>query len=370
MSRHIAFIDFETANHQSNSACQVGVVLTDDWQIVDERQWMIRPQRMFFSPNCIRVHGITARDCMDSPQWDRVWAELFPLIDGRTIIAHNVGFDAAVLKATSEAFEIALPQIDLQCTRLISKRTWPGQSGYGLAAIAERLAITFQHHNALEDARACAKIAIMAAEKSGAADLEALEETLGLIRGRIWVDQIRQPRSVKRSRIETVAEPATRYQPKLFRTDGTPSASRTEQIRRTRLRADAILAGCEDTLPLSNKHVVLVNSLLGLQREDAVAFLTQLGATVQSKINLQTHYVIMGTESELDHPGNSSSIPSDKPSDSQPANLIAESQTESADSAMAQVEQRKQDGQPVRILSQRQLLACIPSALAIARGDV
>ena len=367
MSKRIAFIDFETANHQSNSACQIGVVLTDDWQIVDEREWMIRPQRMYFSPNCVRVHGITARDCMDSPPWDRVWSELFPLLDGRTIIAHNVGFDAAVLKATSEAYDIALPQIDLQCTRLIAKRTWPGQSGYGLAAIAERLAIRFQHHNALEDARACAKIAFAAAEKAGAADLDALEESLGLIRGRIWVDQIHQPRTVRRSRIESVAEPMSRYQPKLFRADGTPSASRTEQIRKTRLRADAILAGCEDSCPLAGKHVVLIHSLLGMQREDAISFLTHLGATVQSKINLQTHYVIMGTESELDRPGASASETNHSLSSEVTPDAIGGCGNQEP---LAEIEKRKQDGQPVRILSQRQLLACIPSALAIARGDM
>jgi DNA polymerase-3 subunit epsilon len=289
------------------------------------------------------------------------------LLDGRTIIAHNVGFDAAVLKATSEAYDIALPQIDLQCTRLIAKRTWPGQSGYGLAAIAERLAIRFQHHNALEDARASAKIAFAAAEKARAADLDALEESLGLIRGRIWVDQIRQPRTVRRSRIESVAEPMSRYQPKLFRADGTPSASRTEQIRKTRLRADAILAGCEDSCPLAGKHVVLINSLLGMQREDAISFLTHLGATVQSKINLQTHYVIMGTESELDRPGASASETNHSLSSEVTPDAIGGCGNQEP---LAEIEKRKQDGQPVRILSQRQLLACIPSALAIARGDM
>ena len=355
MSNQIACIDFETANNQSNSACQIGVVFLDGWRIVDEREWLIRPQRMYFSPHCVRVHGITARDCMDSPQWDKVWTELFPLIDGRTIIAHNVGFDAAVLQKTSQSYDIALPQIDLQCTRLIAKRTWPGQSGYGLAAIAERLEIEFKHHNALEDARACAKIVMAAAEKAGAVDLDSLEDKLGLTRGRIWVDQIRQPRTVRRTRIETVAEPNTRYQPKLFRGDGIPTSSRAEQIRITRLRADAILAGCEDTRPLEGKHVVLMNSLLGLQREDAVSFLTQLGAKVQTKINLQTHYVILGTESNLDR----------NPETSSTTGMEAEGAAQ-----ISEMEKRKETGQPIRILSQRQLLACIPSALAIARGDM
>ena len=343
MATQIAVIDFETANSRSSSACQLGVVRLEDWQIINEKEWLIRPQRLYFSPQCVRVHGITARDCMTSPEWDRVWEELHPLIDGCIIIAHNVGFDAAVLQGTCQLYDIAVPPFDLQCTRLIAKRTWPGQSGYGLAAISERLAIQFHHHNALEDARACAQIAIQAAGKLNATDLESLEEKLGLTRGRIWVDQIRQPRTVRRTRIESVAEPQARYDPKVFRTDGTPS--RADQIRRTRLRADAILASCEDVKPLDGKHVFLMHTLLGLDRDDSASFLTKLGAVVQSKMNLQTHYVIMGTTDA--------------------------SNTESVEASLQveQIAQRNKDGQPIRILSQRQLLACIPSGLSIARGD-
>jgi len=343
MVTHVAVIDFETANSRSNSACQLGVVRLEDWRIVEEKEWLIRPQRLYFSPQCVRVHGITARDCLTSPEWDHVWDQLLPLIDGCVIIAHNVGFDAAVLQGTCQLYDIAVPQFDLQCTRLIAKRAWPGQTGYGLAAIAERLSIQFQHHNALEDARACAQIAVAAAEKSNAENLEILEEKLGLTRGRIWVDQVRQPRTVRRTRIESVAEPQARYQPKLFRTDGTPS--RSDQIRRTRLRADAILASCEDFRPLDGKHVVLMHTLLGLDRDDSVSFLTKLGAVVQSKMNLQTHYLIMGTSSSLDDENQESLLP------------------------VEQVKQRNTEGQPIKILTQRQLLASIPSGLAIARGD-
>jgi len=285
---------------------------------------------------------------LTSPEWDRVWDELHPIIDGCVIIAHNVGFDAAVLQGTCQLYDIAVPQFDLQCTRLIAKRTWPGQTGYGLAALSERLSIVFRHHNALEDARACAQIAMMAAEKTKAVDLEDLEEKLGLTRGRIWVDQIRQPRTVRRTRIETVAEPQARYQPKLFRTDGTPS--KTDQIRRTRLRADAILASCEDVRPFHDKYVVLVNTLLGLDREDSVSFLTKLGAVVQPKLNLQTHYVVLGTIVAED-------LNPDGP------------ESDEANSQAKQVEERNKNGQPIRILTQRQLLACIPSGLVIARGD-
>ena len=343
MATQIAVIDFETANSRSSSACQLGVVRLEDWRIVEEKEWLIRPQRLYFSPQCVRVHGITARDCLTSPEWDRVWDELHPMIDGCVIIAHNVGFDAAVLQGTCQLYDIAVPQFDLQCTRLIAKRAWPGQSGYGLAAISERLSIQFRHHNALEDARACAQIAMAAATQANANDLESLEEKLGLTRGRIWVDQIRQPRTVRRTRIESVPEPQARYQPKLFRNDGTPS--RADHIRRTRLRADAILASCEDVRPLAGKHVVLMHTLLGLDRDDSVSFLSKLGAVVQTKLNMQTQYIIIGTTG-----------PSDE-------NSVEETL------AVEQVAERNKDGQPIRILTQRQLLACIPSGLAIARGD-
>jgi len=359
MESKIAVIDFETANNARNSACQIGVVLLDGWEIVDEREWLIRPQRMYFSPQCIQVHGLTARDCMDSPKWDEVWNELHPLLDGRILIAHNVGFDAAVLQGTCQSYDMAVPSFDLQCTRLIAKRAWPGQKGYGLAAIAERLDIRFRHHHALEDSRACAQIAIAAALKSNSKNLEELEDNLGLTRGRIWVDQIRQPRTVRRTRLETVDEPQARYQPKLFRLDGTPT-SKTELIRQTRLRADAILAGCEDSRPLSGKYVVLINSLLGMQRDDSVSFLEKLGAKVQDRLNLQTHYMIMGAISELDA---KSGI-----QEGAGAEALAETEAQ-GETWKKEVDLRNRDGQSIRILTQRQLLACIPSALAIARGD-
>jgi DNA polymerase-3 subunit epsilon len=348
MADRIAVIDFETANNRPNSACQIGIVVLEDWSIVEEREWLIRPQRLYFSPMCVRVHGLTARDCLDAPEWDSLWHEIERLIAGCVVLAHNVGFDAAVLQATCQSHDIAVPSFDLQCTRLIGRRSWSGLPSYGLAALAEHLHIRFRHHNALEDARACARIAIEAAKKANADSLEDLEEALGLVRGRLWFDQMRLPRTIRRSRMDVGTDSSIRKTPKLFRADGNPSASTIERIRHARLRADAILANCQDSKPLEGKAVVLVNTLLGLDREEAVHFLTQLGAKVQSQINLQTHFLIMGLPATDDDP-TTSTVQSTK--------------------QLEEVASRNQEGQQIRILSQRQLLACIPSALSILRGD-
>ncbi len=351
----MAVLDFETATHQPGSACQLGIVVVEPWCIVSEHQWLIRPQRLYFSPRCVQVHGITPRDVMDSPTWDRIWPEVLAIIDGCTVVAHNAGFDANVLSATCRAYDIAVSPIDLQCTRLLAKRTWPALRSHALAAMAEHLGIRFQHHDALEDARAAATLLMKSAALSSADDLNQLEDRLGLVRGRIWTDRIRQPRTLRRSRLERVDEPQPRYEAKTFRRDGAPPTA--SGVREARWRADAILIASQNTRPLEGKHVVLVHTLLGLDREDSVGFLAQLGATVQPRITLQTHYMIMGTASG-----------------SELSNLNRESAMEGSEagaesSRTTDAARRSEAGQPIRILSQRQLLAMLPSGLAIARGD-
>lgn len=342
----LAVIDFETANHQPGSACQLGIVVVEPWRIIAEHQWLIRPQRLYFSPRCIQVHGITPRDVMDAPTWDRIWSEISEILDGTVVVAHNAGFDANVLSSTCQVYDLAIPPLDLQCTRLVSKRAWPGWSSHALANVARELAIEFRHHDALEDARASAKILMLAAQKLGVDSLAELEDDLGILRGRIWSDRVRNPRTIRRSRLDSVREPEPRYEAKQFRNDGAPMRGPTTRIARS--RADEILASAQQAKPLEGKHVVLLNSLLGLERDDAIGFLTQLGAVVQPKINLQTHFVILGAPTTNDP--------------------LSESMTQ-APSPPPEVERRKEDGQPIRVLTQRQLLAMIPSGLAIARGD-
>lgn len=339
----IAVLDFETANHQPNSACQLGIAIVEPWKIIREKRWMIRPQRLYFSPRCVAVHGITAKDVLNAPTWDEIWPEVSQWIDGSVIVAHNAGFDANVLMSTCLAHEITIPPIDVLCTRLISKRSWPALRSHSLASMAEYLSIVFAHHDALEDAKVSARLLIEAASKSGAEDLEQLEEQLGLVRGRVWSDRVRHPRTVRRSRIETVAETPARYEPKRFNKDGSPLQSGKQQ--RPRRIADEILRNSLGNSPFAGKYMVLVGTLLGLDREDSAAFLSQLGASVQSDINMQTQYIIQGTLSESDL---AQSL----------AGISARRQKDIAD--------RNEDGQALTILSQRQLLAMLPAGLETA----
>ena len=82
----IAVLDFETANHQANSACQLGIAIVEPWEIVREKKWMIRPKRLYFSPRCVAVHGITAKDVLQAPTWEEIWPEVLEWIDGTVFL--------------------------------------------------------------------------------------------------------------------------------------------------------------------------------------------------------------------------------------------------------------------------------------------
>jgi DNA polymerase-3 subunit epsilon len=352
-------IDFETANNRSNSACQLGLVCVEDWRVVEERVWLIRPPRMFFSDSCMRVHGITPRDCMDSPTWEKIWSEIKALIQDAVVIGHNVGFDANVLLGTCSHYGIAVPNVTLQCTRLISKRTWPGNDGHGLANVAKLLGISFQHHHALEDARASALIAIHAAEKFGSGTIEALEERLGLVRGRIVADRIHSPRTVRLGRHEFSVE-TRKIQPRTFRADGIPTTSTVK--RRSAVLANAILARSQTLQPLAQKHLVLVGSILGLDRRGAIDFLEALGGVVQSQINMQTHFVVAGTvENDTGEPQQPSLFPSNSAQAAHGGSDLCRMRSE--------LDRRRELGQPIHWISTRQLLAMIPYAAEIVRGE-
>jgi len=195
-----AAIDFETASYEPDSACQVGVVVVDEGAITFEKCWLIRPSRLYFSERCIAVHGIRPRDVLNAPTWPTVWKELLPLLETRITIAHNASFDMNVLLNSILGCDEIAPRIEFQCTRLIARRTWPGRTGYGLHPTATSLGIQFQHHDALEDARACAQIAIASCRQVEADSIESLESILSISRGHIECDSKVSPKSVNRKK--------------------------------------------------------------------------------------------------------------------------------------------------------------------------
>ena len=155
-----AAIDFETADRRRDSACAVGAVLVRQGRIAGRYQQLIRPPRRSFE--FTYVHGLTWADVRDSPAFGDMWPDLRRFLDAAGfLVAHNAGFDRSVLEACCAAAGVTPPGLAFRCTVQMARRTWNLPSA-SLPSVCRHLGIPLNHHDALSDAEACARIAIEA----------------------------------------------------------------------------------------------------------------------------------------------------------------------------------------------------------------
>lgn len=330
-------IDFETANNKPDSACQLAAVHVVDGRIVDERSWLIRPPSMYFSARNISIHGIRPADVKNSPTMSGVWSELSPLIDGEVIIAHNARFDVGVLVNSLAACDVHCPDFEFNCTRSLSRNTWPGRSGYGLKPLGNWLGISFKHHDALEDARCCALIALAAAKACDQSDLTDMESALGIRRGNYRQGLITSPRSLRRSR-SAAGESWGRTTADRW---GFPLKGAAGKAG---VDPHSVKSAAAGELPLAGRNFVFLGPLRGLTESETIQLATSLGATCEIKINAATNYVVAcGCTLE------------------DASQLVCQALAQSS-SAPAGV-----SSAGVRLLSERQFLALIPGGKASTR---
>lgn len=154
-------LDFETANYDRKSACALGVVVVENGQITAQETWLIKPTPFYFQ--FTYIHGISEADTQHSPTFAELWHQIAEMIDFKTVIAHNASFDIGVMRALMAYYELPQPNFDYLCTVQIARRTWKGLPHYNLKALSDKFDIPLQHHNALSDTLACAKIMLEAA---------------------------------------------------------------------------------------------------------------------------------------------------------------------------------------------------------------
>jgi DNA polymerase-3 subunit epsilon len=190
-------IDFETANGKRNSACSVGVVRVENGEIVMSKDWLISPPEMYFHPMNVSIHGITEADVMNSPTFNYIWDEIEDLLDGQMVIAHNASFDVSVLRACLTTYGIPFPHFDYMCTVQISRNIWPNMPNHKLNTMAHMFDIPLNHHDALEDTIACAKIAVKACEVMNVTEMEQLAEEIRVSPGKLYHNGYNSPKKLK-----------------------------------------------------------------------------------------------------------------------------------------------------------------------------
>lgn len=146
-------IDFETAT-TGRMACQIGLVVVKNYEIIDEYSFLIQPPGNKYDYNCIMVHRITPNDTFHCPFFYEIWDKIGPIITSAPIVAHNASFDIDVLKKNCEYYNIPVPELTYYCTCAIHNKL-------SLEETCKLYDIEIgQRHNALYDARSCANLFI------------------------------------------------------------------------------------------------------------------------------------------------------------------------------------------------------------------
>lgn len=152
-------IDFETNQYQS--ACAIGLVKYDSDGEVDSFNTLIKPHqsKSSFHEGSTRIHGITAEMVRDKPEWDDIYPQVQEFIGDLPLVAHNMSTDAGVLTAINELYGLE-DMLNPKYCSLENAKTFLNLYEYKLPTVLRYLC-GFQilnHHDALEDSRACAKV--------------------------------------------------------------------------------------------------------------------------------------------------------------------------------------------------------------------
>ena len=155
-------LDVETANHDRGSICQIGVACVLPDNAIQTWMTYVDPQttHWVFSG----LHGITSDTVTGAPTFAETLPMLQQALDGHTVYQHS-GFDRSAIRAACTCIGCAEPEWDWQNSVTVARRAWPelkGNGGHGLASLKTHLGLSFDHHDAGEDARAAAEVVLHA----------------------------------------------------------------------------------------------------------------------------------------------------------------------------------------------------------------
>ena len=173
-------IDVETANADMASICQIGIAQFKGGTLAQEWKTYVDPQDHFDGIN-VSIHGIDEDVVAGSPTFAMLADTLISRLSGRIIVTHTAFDRVAVHQASTKhkTPPLSCTWLDTAC---VARRAWTefSRRGYGLASICASIGYNFEHHDALEDAKAAGTILIAAMTHTGL-DLDA------------WLTRVRQP---------------------------------------------------------------------------------------------------------------------------------------------------------------------------------
>ena len=165
-------IDFETATGKRNSPCAVAIVMVKDGVIAHEWSTLIKPPDNKYGWAQTKVHGLSAKDTKDAPTFKEIFPQIKRRLEGNTVVAHNESFDRSVLKAAAELNGLDCKGLKLGKKWICTMKKFK-EAGFKSAKLNECCKvykIDLDHHEALSDARASAKLHLVEIDKKDKKD--------------------------------------------------------------------------------------------------------------------------------------------------------------------------------------------------------
>lgn len=151
-------IDLETANNDRSSICAMGMVKVKDNEIVDTYYTLVDPETYFDGFN-VMIHGIDEDDVVDSPTFKNIYNDITNFAKDYNLVAHSTRFDMYALADCMAKYDLPIWDNNYFCSHRISQELRKGLASYRLNDLVFQFELnSFEHHNALEDAKASANI--------------------------------------------------------------------------------------------------------------------------------------------------------------------------------------------------------------------
>lgn len=146
-------IDFETANAQRASVCQVGLVKVRDGIPGKQHCRLVFPPRPYenFHEHNIAVHGITRSRVNGAPGWDVILPKLVSFTGGLPLVGHNVSFEKSVVEKATIAIGEQVPYFEYLCSLKLARKHLPDLPSHRLNQTPHELRVLAEER--LETAR-------------------------------------------------------------------------------------------------------------------------------------------------------------------------------------------------------------------------
>lgn len=247
-------IDFETANSERRSICQLGMVRVVDGQPVERFKSFVKPEPFKFDFWNVRIHGIGESHVVDAPTFVEVYPTLQSWLEGQLVVAHNASFDMGALREACASYGLTPFPMHYICTMRMAKSLYGAVQSAALPSLCQRFGFAINHHDALEDAFATHQVAMRLLAEAG---------------------------------VTSNAEISERFAPLYYR-----HIEEKKPAIRNRKPAVPVISASDG--PLLGKAFVFTGTLETMVRQKASEAAAELGATISNSVGKKTDYLVLG----------------------------------------------------------------------------